>query len=174
LELAEALKLSHPTILYHIGVLQDEGYVQTAEWGKRRCMFDTQAHFTAWERGFLMLLDSEAGRVFEYVSAHPGTFPREIARRLGVSETTVKRAVPELLRLGLLREERAFRKRLHVNGDFLDRAEALAARMPPAETRLRVEAIVAGERARLAAEEAAVQERLREESENRLVPPKSP
>lgn len=168
LEMADALQLSHPTVLYHLRILEDEGYVQSVSGGKRRCAFDTQAHFNSWEREVLMLLQSEAGRVFEYVAEHPGAFPRELAARLGVSETTVKRAVPELLRLKLVAEEPGFRRRLSLSPAFGADSAALLSRLTPGDLRMRLEAILARDESR---REAVVAERERkrvEEAANRL------
>lgn len=170
LEMADALQLSHPTVLYHLRILEDEGYVQSAAGGKRRCAFDTQAHFNAWEREVLMLLQSEAGRVFEYVAEHPGSFPRELAARLGISETTVKRAVPELLRLGLVAEETGFRRRLRLASSFADDVAPILARLAPGDLRMRLTAILARERARRDAETAQAEAEVAEEARNRLVP----
>lgn len=132
LEMAEAFKLTHPTVMYHLAVLDDEGYILSTLWGKRRVHFDTQAHFTMWEREVLAILAlDEARAILEHVATHPGTFPREIARELGVSETTVKRYVPELLRLHVVQEEEgSFRRRLRLSRAFKKRAAALVEKLP--------------------------------------------
>ncbi|MHB8603626.1 MAG: winged helix-turn-helix transcriptional regulator [Thermoplasmatota archaeon] len=132
LELAEAFHLTHPTVMYHLDLLADEGYVVSTIWGKRRAHFDSAAHFTAWEREVLALLAlDEARSILENVAASPRTFSREIAQRLGVSETTVKRYVPELLRLGLVAEvESGFRRRFAVPQTLARRVEPLCAKLP--------------------------------------------
>lgn len=132
LEMAEAFELTHPTVMYHLAVLDDEGYVLSTLWGKRRVHFDTQGHFTVWEREILAILAlDEARSILEHVATHPGTFPREIARELGVSETTVKRYIPELLRLHALQEEEgSFRRRLRVSRTFKKRGAALLQKLP--------------------------------------------
>ena len=132
LEMADAFKLTHPTVMYHLAVLDDEGYVLSTIWGKRRVHFDTQGHFTVWEREILAILAlDEARAILEHVATHPGTFPREIARELGVSETTVKRYIPELLRLHVLQEEEgSFRRRLRISRSFRKRAASLVEKLP--------------------------------------------
>jgi len=132
LEMADAFKLTHPTVMYHLAVLDDEGYVLSSIWGKRRVHFDTQGHFTVWEREILAILAlDEARSILEHVATHAGTFPREIARELGVSETTVKRYIPELLRLHVLQEEEgSFRRRLRVGRAFKKRGAALLQKLP--------------------------------------------
>lgn len=132
LEMAERFALTHPTVMYHLGVLEDEGYVLSTIWGKRRVHFDTQGHFTLWEREILAILAlDEARAILEHVATHPGAFPRQIARELGVSETTVKRYVPELLRLYVLQEEEgSFRRRLWLSASFKRRAANLLAKLP--------------------------------------------
>jgi len=132
LEVAEHFKLTHPTVMYHLSVLEDEGYVLSTLWGKRRVHFDTQGHFTLWEREILAILAlHEARAILEFVATHPGAFPRQIARELGVSETTVKRYVPELLRLYVLQEEEgSFRRRLWVSASFKRRAANLLQKLP--------------------------------------------
>ncbi len=127
LEMADVFQLTHPTVMYHLSLLEDEGYVLSTLWGKRRVHFDTQAHFTLWEREVLAILAiNEARAILERVATHPGTFPREIARELGISETTVKRYVPELLRLHVLQEEEgSFRRRLRLSRVFRRRAALL-------------------------------------------------
>jgi predicted transcriptional regulator len=132
LEIAEKFELTHPTVMYHLSVLEDEGYVLSTLWGKRRVHFDTQGHFTLWEREILAILAlTEARAILEFVATHPGAFPRQIARELGVSETTVKRYVPELLRLYVLQEEEgSFRRRLWVSASFKRRAANLLQKLP--------------------------------------------
>lgn len=132
LEIAEAFKLTHPTVMYHLAVLDDEGYVLSTLWGKRRVHFDTQGHFTLWEREILAILAlDEARAILEHVATHPGAFPRQIARELGISETTVKRYIPELLRLHVLQEEEgSFRRRLRVSRTFKKRGRSLLEKLP--------------------------------------------
>jgi predicted transcriptional regulator len=132
LEMADHFELTHPTVMYHLSLLQDEGYVLSTIWGKRRVHFDTQGHFTLWEREILAILALEEARmILEHVATHPGAFPRQIARELGISETTVKRYVPELLRLYALQEEEgSFRRRLWVSASFRRRAANLRAKLP--------------------------------------------
>jgi predicted transcriptional regulator len=132
LEISEQFELTHPTVMYHLSVLEDEGYVLSTIWGKRRVHFDTQGHFTLWEREILAILAlDEARAILEHVSTHPGAFPRQIARELGISETTVKRYVPELLRLYVLQEEEgSFRRRLWVSASFKRRAANLLQKLP--------------------------------------------
>jgi predicted transcriptional regulator len=132
LEMAERFDLTHPTVMYHLSVLEDEGYVLSTLWGKRRVHFDTQGHFTLWEREILAILAlQEARAILEHVATHPGAFPRQIARELGISETTVKRYVPELLRLYVLTEEEgSFRRRLWLAPSFRRRASILQAKLP--------------------------------------------
>lgn len=148
LEMAERFKLTHPTVMYHLSVLEDEGYVLSTIWGKRRVHFDTQGHYTLWEREILAILAlSEARAILEHVATHPGAFPRQIARELGLSETTVKRYVPELLRLYVLQEEEgSFRRRLWLSASFKRRAANLLAKLP-ADSRPNphLEALVADE-----------------------------
>lgn len=132
LEIAQAFDITHPTVMYHLELLQDEGYVLSSIWGKRRVHFDTAAHLTAWEREILaMLAVDEARAIVELIAARPGTFPREIAQQLGVSDTTVKRYVPEALRLGIISEiEGGFRRRVAISRTFVKRATALAEKVP--------------------------------------------
>lgn len=132
LEMSERFELTHPTVMYHLSVLEDEGYVLSTIWGKRRVHFDTQGHFTLWEREILAILAlDEARAILEHISTHPGAFPRQIARELGVSETTVKRYVPELLRLYVLQEEEgSFRRRLWVSASFKRRGANLLQKLP--------------------------------------------
>lgn len=132
LEMAEAFGLTHPTVMYHLAVLDDEGYILSTLWGKRRVHFDTQGHFTVWEREVLAILAlDEARAILEHVATHPGTFPREIARELGISETTVKRYIPELLRLHAVQEEEgSFRRRLRLSRSFRKRGQALLEKLP--------------------------------------------
>ena len=131
-EIADKFELTHPTVMYHLAVLEDEGYVLSTLWGKRRVHFDTQGHFTLWEREILAVLAlDEARAILEFVATHPSAFPRQIARELGVSETTVKRYVPELLRLYVLQEEEgSFRRRLWVSASFKRRAANLLQKLP--------------------------------------------
>jgi predicted transcriptional regulator len=148
LEIAEAFELTHPTVMYHLSLLEDEGYILSTLWGKRRVHFDTQGHFTLWEREILAILAiDEARAILEHVATHPGTFPREIARELGISETTVKRYVPELLRLHVLQEEEgSFRRRLRLSRGFRRRGDALLAKLPRgARPAARLEAIISDE-----------------------------
>lgn len=146
LEMADRFSLTHPTVMYHLGLLEDEGYVVSTIWGKRRVHFDTQAHFNLWERETLAILAlDEARAILEHVATHPGAFPRQIARELGVSETTVKRYVPELLRLHAVQEEQgSFRRRLWLSPSFRKRGRALADKLPrDAKARVHLEALLA-------------------------------
>lgn len=141
LEIAAAFRLAHPTVMYHLRILEDEGYVLSSTFGKRRAVYDTQGHFTAWEREVLALANmAEAWGMVEYVAAHPGAFPREIADRLAISETTAKKYTPELVRLGIVDASTGFRRRLTLTEAFVDRSAKLLARLPadlPVAHRLR-------------------------------------
>ena len=141
LEIAAAFRLAHPTVMYHLRILEDEGYVLSSTFGKRRAVYDTGAHFTAWEREILALLNMpEAWGIVEFVAAHPGAFPREIAERLGISETTAKKYTPELVRLGVVDAASGFRRRLTLSDAFVTKAQKLLARLgadAPATHRLR-------------------------------------
>ncbi len=145
LEMAEAFGLTHPTVMYHLALLEDEGYVVSSIWGKRRVHFDTQGHFTLWEREILAVFAiKEARAMIEWVSTHPGTFPREVARELGISETTVKRYVPELLRLHVVQEEDgSFRRRLRISRVFKRRGLVLLGKLTvDARPRANLEALL--------------------------------
>lgn len=148
LEMAERFELTHPTVMYHLSLLEDEGYVVSTLWGKRRVHFDSQAHFNLWEREILAILAlDEARRILEHVATHPGAFPRAIARDLALSETTVKRYVPELLRLYALQEEQgSFRRRLWLSASFRKRGKALLDKLPAdARARHSLAALLASE-----------------------------
>jgi len=124
LEMADAFKLTHPTVMYHLAVLDDEGYVLSIEFMPLDGRGSWSADKVVSEREILAILAlDEARMILEFVATHPGAFPRQIARELGVSETTVKRYVPELLRLYVLQEEEgSFRRRLWVSASFKRRA----------------------------------------------------
>lgn len=148
LEMADVFKLTHPTVMYHLSLLEDEGYILSTLWGKRRVHFDTQGHFTLWEREVLAVFAiKEARAILEHVATHPGTFPREIARELGISETTVKRYVPEFLRLHVLQEEEgSFRRRLRLSRVFRRRGGVLLGKLPgDAAPRVHFEALLGDE-----------------------------
>jgi len=132
LEMAERFSLTHPTVMYHLALLEEDGLVASTLWGKRRVHFDAAGRFTLWEREILAILAlDEARAILEFVATHEGAFPRQIARELGVSETTVKRYVPELLRLNVLSEEEgSFRRRLWLAPSFRRRAAALVDKLP--------------------------------------------
>lgn len=147
LEIAQAFDITHPTVMYHLDLLADEGYVLSSIWGKRRVHFDTGAHFNAWEREILAILAVEEARaIVDLIAARPGTFPREIAQQLGVSDTTVKRYVPEALRLGIITEiEGGFRRRVAISRTFVKRATALLAKVPDGSAAARrLEALAPG------------------------------
>lgn len=132
LEMAHHFGFAHPTVMYHLGLLEGDGLVLSLLWGKRRTHFDARARFSPWEMEVLAVLAlDEACAILERVAASPGTFPRELARDLAVSETTVKRYVPALLRLHALQEESAsFRRRLWLSPGFRRRGRALLAKLP--------------------------------------------
>lgn len=132
LEIAQAFDLTHPTVMYHLDLLADEGYIVSSLWGKRRAHYDTAAHFAAWEREILAVLAiDEARSIAEFIAARPGTYPREIAQKLGISDTTVKRYVPELLRLGVISEiDGGFRRRLAIAKGFAKRGGQLLQKVP--------------------------------------------
>ena len=136
LEIAQAFDLTHPTVMYHLDLLADEGYIVSSIWGKRRAHFDSAAHYTSWEREVLALLAvDEARSIVEFIAQRPGTYPREIAQELGVSDTTVKRYVPELLRLGMVSEvDGGFRRRLALSRSLAKRGAALLEKTPPKST----------------------------------------
>lgn len=133
LQMARHFRLTHPTVMYHLGVLHRQGLVVSDLVGKRRAHFDARCRYTAWEREVLAVLAvGEPLAILHRVAAQPGTFPRELARDLDVSENAIKRHVPNLLRLNLLQcEEGAFRRRLWVSPTLRRRGPALLARLPP-------------------------------------------
>ena len=132
LEVAHAFGFTHPTVMYHLRVLEAEGHLVSEAWGKRRVHFDARARFTAWEREILAILAlDEASAILERVATHPGTYPKELTRDLGFSETTVKRYVPALRRLhALVEEEASFRRRLWLSPTFRRKGRALLAKLP--------------------------------------------
>lgn len=133
LEIAHVFGFAHPTVMYHLEVLEQDGLVLSLLWGKRRTHFDARARFTSWEKEMLAILAlEEASAILAQVAASPGTFPKELARDLGLSETTIKRYVPALLRLHALQQEEAsFRRRLWVSPSFRRRGRALLEKLPP-------------------------------------------
>lgn len=133
LELAEFLGYAHPTVMYHLRLLEEDGYVVSVLWGKRRVHFDADARLNAWEREVLALLAlEEASAILARIATHPGTFPKELARDLGLSETTIKRYVPEFMRLQAIQEEQAsFRRRLWISPTFRRRGRTLLSKLPP-------------------------------------------
>lgn len=136
LEMAHHFKLSHPTVMYHLSVMTRQGLLISAIVGKRRAHFDVRARYTAWEREALaFLVVDEPRALLMRIIERPGTFPRELSRDLAFSETTVKRHVPELLRLHMVQAEEAnFRRRLWVTPGFRRRAASLLAKLPQETT----------------------------------------
>lgn len=132
LEMAHVFGFAHPTVMYHLQVLEDDGLVLSRPWGKRRTHFDARARFSPWEQEVLAILAlEEASAILARIGESPGTFPKELARDLGVSETTIKRYVPALLRLHALQEEAAsFRRRLWVSPSFRRKGRALLEKLP--------------------------------------------
>lgn len=133
LEVAQVFGFTHPTVMYHLRVLEAHGHLTSRAWGKRRVHFDARAGFTGWEQEILSILAlDEAGAILERVATNPGTYPKEMARDLGFSETTIKRHVPELRRLNaILEEEASFRRRLWISPTFRRKGRVLLTKLPP-------------------------------------------
>jgi predicted ArsR family transcriptional regulator len=115
---ARELGISHTLTQYHVRMLVEFGSVEVKRFGGRKCLFlpgglgRTERSLLLAERG------GKAGQVVDLVAAQPGIAQRELARALGIAESSVKWHLDRLERQGLLAVERGpSGKRVRLTGD---------------------------------------------------------
>jgi predicted transcriptional regulator len=104
--LARDMGLRHTHVQYHLRVLEESGVIETRRFGGLKCIFEMGRHSAA-EKALAM---SERGRsqdVLLAVSAEPGIAQRALARRLGMSESSIKWHLDRLAGSGMVTTERA-------------------------------------------------------------------
>jgi DNA-binding transcriptional ArsR family regulator len=105
-QLARALGLRHSHVQYHLRVLEDSRIVETRRFGGLKCLFET-GRLSEAEKGSAMAERGRGPEVLAAVHDEPGIAQRALARRLGMSESSVKWHLDRLAASGIVRTERA-------------------------------------------------------------------
>jgi biotin operon repressor len=103
---ATELGISHTLTQYHVRMLAEFGAVELKRFGGRKCLFlpgtmgRTEKSLLLAERG------GKGGEVLALVGRQPGVAQRDLARQLGIRESSVKWHLDRLEQQGLLAIER--------------------------------------------------------------------
>jgi predicted transcriptional regulator len=105
-QLARDMGLGHTHVQYHLRVLTDAGVVEVRRFGGLKCIFELGRH-SQTEKALAM---SDRGRtkdLLAIVAAEPGIAQRGLAKKLGMSDSSVKWHLQRLEGAGLVSTERA-------------------------------------------------------------------
>lgn len=105
-QLAREMGLRHTHVQYHLRVLSEAGILETRRFGGLKCIFELGRHSPA-EKASAMTERGRSREVLLAVGASPGIAQRDLARQLGMSESSIKWHLDRLEGAGLVRTERA-------------------------------------------------------------------
>jgi DNA-binding transcriptional ArsR family regulator len=106
-EVARQVGLSHPTVRYHINMLQKNELIVFLDQGNKLMLFRNRHEFGEREREIVALIRSvEAMRVYDCIAASPWILRKELAEQLGISRTSVNWHLRSLMKCGLVGETR--------------------------------------------------------------------
>jgi predicted transcriptional regulator/chitodextrinase len=99
----KALKLSDGSFYHHIHILEKEGIIKSARDGTYRRFYPSGMRIPS-NKGSLK---SSQLLIIQKIQEHPGISQKDIAALLGVSSPTINYHIKELIKLGIIRAERA-------------------------------------------------------------------
>lgn len=105
-ELARQMPCSWNTLVYHLSVLEREGYVSRAREGRRWRFFPAGAQDHSALPALAALKNPRAARLVREVHAAPGIPQHQLSARLAVQPSTVHWHMERLVQAGLVRAER--------------------------------------------------------------------
>lgn len=140
-EAARRLGISHTLAQYHVRMLAEFGLVEVRKFGGRKCLFAAGQMGRA-EKTLVLAEKGRGAQVVDIVASQPGIGQRELARALGIRESSVKWHLDRLEQNQVVVVERSLEgKRVRLSpeaerarGLSLARA-ALPAAVPGAEPR---------------------------------------
>jgi predicted transcriptional regulator len=104
-QLAREMGLRHTHVQYHLRLLEQARIVEERRFGGLKCLFEVGALSEA-EKGAAMAERGRGGEVLAALTAEPGIPQRILARRLGMSESSVKWHLDRFAGSGMVRVER--------------------------------------------------------------------
>lgn len=105
-ELAKQVPCSWSTLVYHLSVLEREGYVSKAREGRRWRFFPTGQQDHSQLPALALMNNPRAARLLEEVRAQPGIAQHTLSARVALSPSTVHFHMRKLLEVGVVRAER--------------------------------------------------------------------
>jgi predicted transcriptional regulator len=105
-DLARAVGLRHNHVQYHVRVLEDVGVLETRHFGGLKCIFEL-GKLSPAEKALAMAQRGRSHEVLQLVNAEPGIAQRDLARKLGMTESSAKWHLDRLEQSGVVRTERA-------------------------------------------------------------------
>lgn len=105
-QLAREMGLRHTHVQYHLRVLSEAGIVELRRFGGLKCIFEL-GRLSSVEKAHALTERGRSRSVLEGVGAEPGIAQRDLARRVGMSESSIKWHLDRLEQAGLVRTERA-------------------------------------------------------------------
>lgn len=118
-ELAAQMPCSWNTLVYHLSVLEREGYVSKARDGRRWRFFPTGAQDHRALPALAALRNPRAAQLVEAVRAQPGIAQHELSARVALHASTVHWHMARLAEAGLVRAERDGRVVRYFDGPAL-------------------------------------------------------
>lgn len=111
--LATKLEVHWSLVAYHVRTLAYGGHVKLHRYGGRTALFPTLRGFRGKEDQVALLRQATARRVFEAIQVAANLDQAALALRLGTTQSNVSKALRRLVASGLVRVERAGRRRVY-------------------------------------------------------------
>ncbi|MCA1813640.1 MAG: winged helix-turn-helix transcriptional regulator [Halobacteriales archaeon] len=105
-QLAREMGLRHTHVQYHLRVLRQSRIVEERRFGGLKCLFEV-GKLSEAEKGHAMNLRGRGPEVLQGIVVEPGITQRDLARKLGMSESSVKWHLDRLTQAGMVRTDRA-------------------------------------------------------------------
>jgi predicted transcriptional regulator len=109
-DIANLLRISHPTAAYHLKILEGNGLVVAMRDGNRTRFFKrSEAMSMEQQRLVAANRSARSKEILEIVRGKPMIHRKELARMMSIPRTTLNWYVDRLIQMGLLAERRAGR-----------------------------------------------------------------
>ncbi|MFW9953437.1 MAG: winged helix-turn-helix transcriptional regulator [Candidatus Thorarchaeota archaeon] len=118
LELVDLLESPLGTLTWHLRILEREGLVKSIKFAGKRLYYPRMLRSREAEMAFLTMRSETARKVFAFVVNNPGCYQEQMAESLGVHHDTVRWHISRMEEVGLIRVERAGRKKKHYLADL--------------------------------------------------------
>lgn len=114
---AKGLGISHTLAQYHVRMLAEFGLLEVKRFGGRKCLF-TAGQVGRTEKTMMLAEKGRGAQVVDIIAAQPGIAQRELARALGIRESSVKWHLDRMEQNGVVVVERSLEgKRIRLSAE---------------------------------------------------------